>query len=178
VPHAGCVPRHSWQAALFARAAPPWPYTCSSAGRWRRAWTPPGGRAWQAVPRWVCQARRLKKRGPCVRVRAVCGAGACCDLPCCSTTRSVYLARRNAVARVGQTMAWVRRALWRVGRWCEMGVIRVVRGLERLHAWGKRTVVLRWAGYMGYGMRVGVGRYGTAVWCGGLGCVGGKTREK
>ena len=39
-------------------------------------------------------------------------------------------------------------------------------------------MVVRWAGYMDYGMWVGVGRHGTAVWCGGLGCVGGKTREK
>ena len=82
----------------------------------------------------------MKKRGPCVRVRAVCGTGAWCDLPCCSTTRMVYLARRNAVARVGQTMAWVRCALWREGRWCKMGVFWVVRGLRRLHAWGERAV--------------------------------------
>ena len=85
-------------------------------------------------------ARRLKKRAPCVRVRAVCGTGAWFCLPYCSTTRMVYLARRNAVARVGQTMAWVRCALWREGRWWEMGVIRVVRGMTRLHAWGERAV--------------------------------------
>jgi hypothetical protein len=52
----------------------------------------------------------------------------------------VYLARRNAVAGVWQTMAWVRCALWREGRWCEMGVIWVVRKLVGLHAWCKRAV--------------------------------------
>ena len=94
----------------------------------------------------------------------------------------VYLARRNAVARVGQTMAWVRCALWREGRWWEIGVIRVVRRFVGLLAWGERTV----------GTAVGrvhrlwhVGGCGpswdscaTAVWCGGLGCVGDKMREK
>lgn len=103
------------------RVAPPWPCTCSRCGRWSQCWTPRGGRAWQAVPRWVGEGRRARKRGPCVRVRAVCGAGACCGLPCCPTTRMVYLARRNAVAGVWQTMAWVRCALWREGRWCEIG---------------------------------------------------------
>ena len=62
------------------RVAPPWPCTCSRCGRWSQCWTPRGGRAWQAVPRWVGEGRRARKRGPCVRVRAVCGAGECCGV--------------------------------------------------------------------------------------------------
>jgi hypothetical protein len=64
VPRAGLVPRNGWQAALSARAAPVWPCTCSSAGRGRRAWIPPAGRAWCALPRRVLWPRRMRERGP------------------------------------------------------------------------------------------------------------------
>ncbi len=85
-------------------------------------------------PRW------MRKRGPFVRVRAVCGAGACCGLPFDSTSHRVYLARRNSVAGVDQTMAWVWGALWCGSRWWEMGVFWVVRRLVGLHAWCKHAV--------------------------------------
>ena len=140
VPRAGWVPRHGWQAALSARAALLWPCSFSSAGRGRRAWTQPAGRAWRALPRRVGRPRWMRKRGPCVRVRAVCGAGACYDLPFDSTSHRVYLARRNRVAGVDQTMAWVWCALWCWARWWEMGVFWVVRRLVGLHAWCKHAV--------------------------------------
>ncbi len=46
-----------------AHAAPPWSCACSRCGRGSQCWTPPAGRAWQAVPRRVGEAQEVEEKG-------------------------------------------------------------------------------------------------------------------